>query len=40
MDNKILIVDDDSEIREVVRILLAGENFQVAEAAGGQEALA
>ena len=40
MDDKILIVDDDSEIREVVRILLAGENFQVAEAASGQEALA
>ena len=40
MADKILIVDDDSEIREVVRILLAGENFQVAEAAGGEEALA
>lgn len=40
MADKILIVDDDSEIREVVRILLAGENFQVAEAAGGAEALA
>ena len=40
MDNKILIVDDDSEIREVVRILLTGENFQVAEAASGEEALA
>ena len=40
MDDKILIVDDDSEIREVVRILLAGENFQVAEAASGEEALA
>ena len=39
MDDKILIVDDDSEIREVVRILLTGENFQVAEAAGGREAL-
>jgi two-component system OmpR family response regulator len=39
MENKILIVDDDSEIREVVRILLAGEHFQVAEAASGQEAL-
>ena len=38
MADKILIVDDDSEIREVVRILLAGENFQVAEAAGGAEA--
>ncbi len=40
MDDKILVVDDDSEIREVVRILLTGEGFQVAEAAGGAEALA
>ena len=39
MKDKILVVDDDSEIREVVRILLAGEDFQVAEAASGQEAL-
>ena len=40
MNDKILIVDDDKEIREVVRILLAGESFQVAEAACGREALA
>ena len=39
MKDKILIVDDDSEIREVVRILLAGEDFQVAEAASGRQAL-
>ena len=39
MENKILLVDDDAEIREVVRILLAGENFQVAQAGSGQEAL-
>ena len=37
--DKILIVDDDQEIREVLRILLTGEQFQVAEAAGGEEAL-
>ena len=40
MGDTILVVDDDSEIREVVRILLTGENFQVAEAASGHEALA
>ena len=37
--DKILIVDDDQEIREVLRILLTGEQFQVAEASGGEEAL-
>lgn len=39
MSDKILIVDDDQEIRDVVRILLTGESFQVAEAASGGEAL-
>lgn len=37
---KILLVDDDSEIREIARILLEGEGFSVAEASGGEEALA
>ena len=40
MGDKILIVDDDREIREVLRVLLAGEGFDVAEAASGEEALA
>ena len=39
MRDKILIVDDDREIRDVLRILLTGEGFEVAEAAGGEEAL-
>lgn len=39
MGDKILIVDDDREIRDVLRILLTGEHFEVAEASGGQEAL-
>ena len=39
MRDKILIVDDDQEIRDVLRILLTGEGFEVAEAAGGEEAL-
>lgn len=40
MSDKILIVDDDAEIREVLRVLLTSENFEVDQAAGGDEALA
>lgn len=36
---KILVVDDDSEIREVLRLLLTGEGYQVLKAADGAEAL-
>lgn len=36
---KILFVDDDPEIREVLRLLLAGEGYQVMEAANGSQAL-
>ncbi len=36
---KILIVDDDPEIRSVVRILLTSEGFDVVEAGSGNEAL-
>ncbi len=39
MSDKILIVDDDREIRDVLRILLTGEGLEVAEASGGLEAL-
>lgn len=35
----ILIVDDDDEIREGIRILLAGENYNIMEAANGQQVL-
>lgn len=35
----ILIVDDDSEIREGLRILLSGEHYMILEAANGHEAL-
>jgi len=38
--NKILVVDDDPHIRELVRVFLRGEGFDVYEAADGQEALA
>ena len=36
----ILMVDDEEEIRHVVRILLESEGFAVTEAASGEEALA
>ena len=36
---KILIVDDDPEIREVLRLLLESEGYQVVEAASGEQVL-
>lgn len=36
---KVLIIEDDSDIREGVRILLEGENYIVKEAANGKEGL-
>ena len=35
----ILIVDDDPEIREGIRILLSGEDFAIIEAENGHQAL-
>lgn len=35
----ILIVDDDNDIREGIRILLAGESYAILEAESGQKAL-
>lgn len=35
----ILVVDDNPEIREIIRILLSGEGYQVTEAASGTHAL-
>lgn len=35
----VLIVDDDSEIRDVLKVLLSSENFQVIEASSGEMAL-
>ena len=37
---KILIVDDDSHIRELIRVFLSNDGFDVEEAADGVEALA
>src|ERR1700716_807626 len=36
---RILIVDDDESIRQIVRLCLTDEGFQVCEAANGQAAL-
>ena len=38
-ESKILMVDDNEEIREVVNILLSGEGFLVEEATDGMQAL-
>lgn len=37
--NKILIVDDNPEIREVLNVLLSSEGYEVIEAKDGQEAI-
>ena len=36
---KILLADDESEIRNVLRILLANKGYEVLEAANGEEAV-
>ncbi|MGN8969163.1 response regulator transcription factor [Intestinimonas sp. HCP28S3_D6] len=36
---RIMVVDDDKEIREVISVLLSNENFEVVEAASGEDAL-
>ncbi|HVN15453.1 MAG TPA: response regulator transcription factor, partial [Anaerolineales bacterium] len=38
--SKILVVDDDAHIRELVRVFLKSDGFEVIEAADGVEALA
>lgn len=37
--NEILIIEDDPDIREGIRILLEGENYNVTEAGNGEEGL-
>lgn len=39
MNHKILVVDDDADIRKAVRIYLEQENYEVLEASDGKEAL-
>ncbi|OCT12005.1 DNA-binding response regulator [Paenibacillus pectinilyticus] len=36
---RILVVDDDADIRELIRVYLAGEGLMVVQASNGQEAL-
>ncbi|HVF53376.1 MAG TPA: response regulator [Actinomycetota bacterium] len=39
MRRKLLIADDESGIRRLVRMTLAGEDFEILEAVNGEEAL-
>ncbi|MPM58518.1 Alkaline phosphatase synthesis transcriptional regulatory protein PhoP [bioreactor metagenome] len=39
MKNKILVVDDDNEIRNLLEICLSNEGFSVVKACDGQDAL-
>ncbi len=39
MGNKILVVEDDRDIREAVSFILQGENFEVVTASNGQKGL-
>ena len=36
---KILIVDDDPDIRDVLKLTLSEENYEILEACDGEEAL-
>ena len=39
MNEKIMVVDDDQDIREVIQVLLSSEGYNVIEASNGKEAL-
>ena len=36
---KILVIDDEPQIRRVMRVILSGENYEVLEARSGDAAL-
>ena len=36
---RIMVVDDDKEIREVISVLLTNENFDVIETGAGEDAM-
>jgi len=40
MNSRILIADDDAGLRQLMRLILAREGFEVIEAADGEQALA
>ncbi len=39
MNEKIMVVDDHDDIREVIHVLLTNEGYQIIEAKNGKEAL-
>lgn len=39
MNEKIMVVDDQDDIREVIHVLLTNEGYQIIEAKNGKEAL-
>lgn len=39
MNERIMVVDDDQDIREVIQVLLSSEGYNVIEASNGKEAL-
>lgn len=39
MNEKIMVVDDDQDIREVIQVLLSSEGYNVIEVSNGKEAL-
>ncbi len=39
MKERILVADDNGEIREILKILLSGEGYEVIEAKDGQEVI-
>jgi two-component system, OmpR family, KDP operon response regulator KdpE len=38
-NGKILVVDDEPQIRRVMRVILVGQGYQIVEARSGEEAL-
>lgn len=37
MNEKIMVVDDDQDIREVIQVLLSSEGYNVIEASNGKK---
>lgn len=39
MNEKIMVVDDDQDIREVIQVLLSSEGYNVIEASNGERSI-
>ncbi len=39
MNEKIMVVDDDQDIREMIQVLLSSEGYNVIEASNGKEGI-